>query len=114
MRIELRPVNIQRSELLEAHVHHKIDLALRRFQDRVADVTIRIVDENGPRGGLDTRCRIVVSLVGGRKVVVQGLAEDAYAAVSRAAGRLHEQVNRAFERPLSNRALPRGRVLAGA
>lgn len=98
MRIEVRHSNIPISEALEAYIQRKLGRALMRFQERVADVAVRLVDENGPRGGVDLRCRVVVGLVGGRQIVVQGVAEDAYAAVTRAAVRLNGQVKRAVGR----------------
>jgi ribosomal subunit interface protein len=98
MRILVHHSNVQISGALADHVDHKIGLAIRRFQERIAAVTVRIIDENGPRGGVDTRCRVIVQLVGGGRIVIKAIAEDAYAAVSRAATRLHAQVTRAVSR----------------
>jgi putative sigma-54 modulation protein len=100
MRIEIRHTNLDVSDALKSHVQHKVALALRRFRDRIADVAVRIVDENGPRGGIDKRCRIVVESAGGRQIVVQGNAADAYDAVTYAATRLDVQVKRAGARGL--------------
>jgi putative sigma-54 modulation protein len=98
MKIQLRHSNVQISEALADHVDRKIGLAVRRFQERIAALAVRLIDENGPRGGLDTRCSVVVELIGGGRVVVKALATDAYASVTRAAALLHAQVTRVIAR----------------
>jgi ribosomal subunit interface protein len=98
MRIDVRHTNIPLSGALETHIERKVERAVRRFTERIAAVDVRLLDENGPRGGLDKRCRVVVELVGGRQIVASGLAEDAYDAVSRAAARLSRQVRRTVSR----------------
>jgi len=113
MRIFVRHTNVPISEALDAHVQRKLRGALRRFTDRVAAVAVRLVDENGPRGGVDTRCRVVVELTGGGQLVVEGLAADAYVAVTQAAARLHRQLGRALARDPrgGRRARPAARAL---
>jgi ribosome hibernation promoting factor len=96
MRIDIRHSNFPLSGALTDHVERTVGLALRRFAGRVAAIAVRLVDVNGPRGGLDKRCRIVLTLDGGGQLVAQGLSDDAYAAVGRAAERLHGQVARLY------------------
>ena len=38
----------------------RITRALARFSDRISSVNVAIVDENGPRGGIDKLCRVSV------------------------------------------------------
>ena len=96
--IEVRHSNLPISQALGDHVDRKLGFALRRFRDRIAALAVRLIDENGPRGGIDTRCSVIVDLIGGERVVVKALGKDGYAAVTRAAARLHEQVTRAIAR----------------
>ena len=39
-------------------------LAFARFRHKVDKVTVTLVDVNGPRGGLDMQCRILVKPIG--------------------------------------------------
>ncbi|HVJ89587.1 MAG TPA: HPF/RaiA family ribosome-associated protein [Labilithrix sp.] len=95
---ELRSSNVPISLALRDHVTRRVDFAIRRFAHRVERVVVRITDLNGPKGGLDKRCRIVARLSPARSVVVEATDADAYVAVSQAAIRLDERVSRALAR----------------
>lgn len=86
--------NVPVSDAMTEHIRDKVDLALRHVAERVTRVTVRVVDENGPKGGLDKRCRIVVGLAGLDPIVVQDRGDDAYAVIARAAAKVDEQVSR--------------------
>lgn len=96
--IELRSWNIPISDPLREHVERRLDFALRRFAQYVQRITVRLVDINGPKGGPDKRCRIVVELLPAQTLIVEALDSDAYAAVSQAAIRMDEKVARVLTR----------------
>jgi ribosome-associated translation inhibitor RaiA len=73
--------------------------ALGRFEGRVNVVTARLADLNGPRGGVDKRCRISVAVRAGDPVLVEDADTDLYAAIDRAA----ERAGRAVWRQLARR-----------
>ena len=58
----------------------------------------RLVDENGPRRGVDTRCSITAELVDGRRIFVEASAAWPFTAITRAAHRLNESIRRELER----------------
>jgi ribosomal subunit interface protein len=93
MKIEVRASNLTVSEALEAHILRKLDFALRRFAAGVDRVVVRLVDLNGPKGGLDKRCRIAAHLSApAPSVIVEAVDADTYVAVSQAAARLDARV----------------------
>ena len=47
---------------LTAHVERRLRFALTRFSGRIGRVNVFLTDQNGPRGGIDKTCRIVVRL----------------------------------------------------
>jgi ribosome-associated translation inhibitor RaiA len=99
MKLELRITHLQSSAPLEAHIVRKLEFLLQRFADRVERVVVRLVDENGPKGGIDKRVRIAVRLAGDMPaVLVEATSDDAYVAVTRATARLHEQIVRVIEK----------------
>jgi ribosomal subunit interface protein len=119
MRIETRQTNVPFSDALRAFVEQRVGAALKRYRDhRLGRVRVWIEDENGPRhGDEDKVCRIVLEmephvLDGGGQIVAEGSSHDAYAAVTKAAHRLHGTVRRRIERqhnvrrPREARALP--------
>jgi ribosome-associated translation inhibitor RaiA len=69
-----------------------------RFERRITGVTATLLDLNGPRGGIDKRCRVAVTLRCGRSVVVEATAGHEYAAISKACSRIRRRVVRSVSR----------------
>ena len=92
------------SEALRAYAERRLSFALRRFQDRVGHVKVRLVDLNGPRRGVDSRCSITIELVDGRRIFVVATTAWPFASIKRAAARLNESVRRKFGRAADHRA----------
>jgi putative sigma-54 modulation protein len=104
MRLEMRGVNYDLDDVLKGHIERRLRFALGRFAARIHRSTVRLTDVNGPRGGLDKRCRIAVALVPRGVVMVEGSGDDPFALITDAA----ERVGRAVRRELARR---RGRTL---
>ena len=52
---------------------------------------------NGPRGGNDKRCLIVIIVRGAREVTIDDVQADMYAAIDSAVGRAGQSVARALD-----------------
>ena len=55
-----------------AYVARKLGMKLGKFATSIERVSVRVSDVNGPRGGVDQRCRVKVVLIGedGREVIL--------------------------------------------
>ncbi len=73
--------------------------ALARFTPRIAHVSVTIVDENGPKGGIDKLCRVNVLMPGLGTVTTSARHEKLMAAVSDAARRARRIVVTKLKRP---------------
>jgi len=98
MRMEIRGRQLDVSEATRQHAERRLRFALGRFSGRVGRVAVRVADVNGPRGGADKRCRIVVWLGRAGTVVVEDCDGDLYAAIDSAADRVGRLVARALHR----------------
>ena len=98
MTLTIRGSELRRDELQE-HAQRRLGFALGRFGAAVTGVRVSVSDENGPRGGVDKRCRIEVRGPRRLAVVVEDSASDERAAIARAA----ERAGRAFARELERR-----------
>jgi ribosomal subunit interface protein len=99
MRIEVRVSNVPISEALALHIQRKLEFALRRHAARFEVVTVRVVDLNGPKGGLDKRCTMTARLSSPvESLIAEATDADAYVAVSQAAARLETRASRAIDR----------------
>jgi hypothetical protein len=98
MKVRLRGQGTQVSSALRAHAERCLEFALRRFGNRIDRVSVWLEDVNGPRGGVDKRCRIAVRLRPTGSAFVAKAASDAYVAIGRAAGRAGWAVSRRIAR----------------
>ena len=86
------------TEALREYAARRLSFAVRRFTHRVRHLTVRLVDENGPRRGVDARCSITADLVDGGQLFVEATAAWPFAAITLAAGRLSEALRREADR----------------
>src|SRR5262245_39749667 len=103
MNVQLRGQASQMSEALRSHAERCLEFALRRFGNRIDRVTVWVVAENDPRGGVDKGCRIDGGLRPTGSACAAETASDAYAAVGRAAGRIGRAVARRVTRDQARR-----------
>jgi len=109
MRIDVRSRDLSVSTDLQTHVERRLRFALARFGSRIGGVTVTLSEGRGPRGGVDTRCRIVAALSASAQLQVEVQDIDLFAAVDCAADRLGRAVGRAVDRTHN---YPRQRIAA--
>jgi len=90
-----------------AHIERRLQFALARFSGRIQRVQVVLEDQNGPRGGLDKSCRIVVRLREAGDVVAEVADVHWEIAVDRATTRVGHTVARRLARRRANRRIAR-------
>lgn len=98
MQVKIKCHGIASSEELNEQVTRRIGFGLRRFGAKVVTVTVRLSDTNGPRGGQDKQCRILVKIANGSLVAIEELDADVFVAIARAAERAGRAVGRHLSR----------------
>lgn len=98
MEIRLTARNVELSDDLREHIERRIYFALSRFGHRIRKVDVKVEDINGPRGGMDKRCSVIVRIAPGRRVAIEDSDSDILVAVDRAADRLGRAVAREIDR----------------
>lgn len=98
MQLKVHGQNIEVTEAISSHVHNRFTAALDKHAQRVNDVTIRLEDVNGPKGGVDMRCHATIHLRRGDPIIVDEVEEDLYAAISVAADRAKQVVTRQIQK----------------
>lgn len=85
------------SQSLADQARHRLEFALGRFGARVRSLTVRLLDLNGPKGGVDKQCLVAVVLnPSSRLVLIEDTDADAVIAINRAADRTGRAVARAL------------------
>lgn len=85
-------------EAVVAHVERRMDFALTRLKDALSVVRVTVGDVNGPRGGVDKRCRVLARGAGVGEVVVEIVDADWRSAVDKACEVTARCVTRALTR----------------
>jgi ribosome-associated translation inhibitor RaiA len=91
------------TDAFRAYARHRLSFVVRRFGHRIRRLTVRLVDENGPRRGTDSRCTITADLAEGGQLFVQSMAARPFAAITLASARLGESLRRDGNRHTSRR-----------
>jgi len=108
VRIQARGVRLGRS--LRDHVEHQVRQSFDRVSHEVREIVINLSDLNGPRGGRDQRCAVMVRLVNGRSMILREVHESPFgaatAAIARMKRRLHERLARRRTRRRREKLLP--------
>ncbi|MFO0679369.1 MAG: HPF/RaiA family ribosome-associated protein [Polyangiaceae bacterium] len=98
MNILVRSVGLPPSSALHLYVQQRVRFALYRLLPPTADVTVRLVDVNGPKGGIDKTCRIDVQGVPAEVFHVEARDMDFYAATDAACSKLAERLRRTSQK----------------
>lgn len=103
MQFVIRDARPETVDVLREYAARRLSFALRSVERCVRHVTVRFVDLNGPRRGVDSRCSITVDLVGGRRVFAVATTAWPFASASRAARRVSDAVRRETRRGIGRR-----------
>ncbi len=97
MKIKIQSEVQEEKETLTEHVERRLQFSIGRFVDRIDSVRIRISDVNGPRGGVDQRCSILLKLKLGKEIFVESTETSWEAAVDLASDRVGRSVSRTLQ-----------------
>jgi hypothetical protein len=81
-----------------AYIARKLGMKLGKFATSIERVTVRVADVNGPRGGVDQRCRVKVVLSGLPSVIVERSHATKEVAIDTALRATEESVRRVVGR----------------
>lgn len=94
MHIDIRPSNLALQPEHAERITRRAGFALSRLASRIRRVEVRFVDVNGPRGGIDKRCRVLLHLDRGLPVLVEEKGSDLLALIDRAMDRVGRAVHK--------------------
>ncbi len=106
--------NVGIDDAARRRIRTHLGRALQPMATRIERVSLRFDDMNGPRGGIDTRCRARIILSGQDSVLVEQRGRSPEHAIALATPRLRRSLKRAVERrsgktPPPSRLPARGR-----
>ena len=80
------------------YIERRCTFAFNRMQHAIGNTTVTLTDVNGPKGGVDKQCRIVITSAARSPIVICEQQSSLRLAIDRAIGRasrnLAQQLNR--------------------
>lgn len=98
MNVDIHGQGFAVTQALADHVRRRLGFVLARHGDRILRVSVRVGDENGPRGGIDKFCRIQVHLLDAPVAAIEDVGADLYTVIDRAADRVGRVVVKHIDR----------------
>ncbi len=96
--LAIRTHGVKITDALTEHVHAKLGARLGKYALHIDKIAVRFEDLNGPRGGVDTECRVQVTIASRPTIVVAERATDAWRAFDRVCNSLTRAVKRDLDR----------------
>ena len=94
----LKDNGVIRPKHLPDHIERRLRFALSRFVGRIEKIVVFLNDRNGPKGGVDKVCRVLVKARGCGMIVAAVADADWIKAVDRATTRIGRSVARQIAR----------------
>lgn len=101
--LDVRARGFDLTQGMYRHAVEHIAAKVAKHARAISDLTIRLQDVNGPKGGLDKRCRVEVHIAGFGPVIVDETDQDTYAAMDVAGERLRKVVSQVLDERRSRR-----------
>lgn len=98
MKVQVNARHLGLTKELKMHVKRRLKFALGSRHEQVKRVEVMLSDVNGPKGGEDKRCQVLVKIEGQEDVVVEDTQSHLYSAIDRAASRASQTVSKRISR----------------
>lgn len=98
MKLHVRYRSLSPTPELHERIARRLHFALSRFALAIREVTVTLIDVNGPRGGIDKVCRVRIDGLRGAPVVVEATAAAVPAAIDGAMARAARSAARSLQR----------------
>jgi putative sigma-54 modulation protein len=103
MHISVRLRGLEAPDVVRDTIGRRARFALGRFDGQLRSVTTLVVDENGPRGGADKRCRVGLRLRDGGRLNIERTGDRVLDVVDEALDRGARALVRHLERARGER-----------
>lgn len=98
MKLDIRTRHLLLSAETLAELRRRVNLVFARISPRIRTVDVTVADINGPKGGADKQCRLVVRGRSTRSIAIEQVGTDTLATVAMAASRAEQALLRELSR----------------
>ncbi len=94
MKLDIQARNVELTRALQGYIKRRLYFAFGSRDSKIKNVKIMLSDVNGPKGGCDKRCRILLRVAGLKDIIIEEFQSDSRSAVDRAASRARQTLGR--------------------
>jgi putative sigma-54 modulation protein len=94
MKLRIAARGLTLTNEMREYIRRRVQFGLGRFDGRISSLSVRLADVNGPRGGVDKSCDIVIEAGALPEVIVRERAASLHAAIAGAATRAGRALRR--------------------
>ncbi len=98
MQLDIQTRGFSLTESLRDYTEKRMKFALHRNDKHILRTCVWLADINGPRGGIDKRCQVELTMAGHSNIVIEDTQADLYFAIDRASERCMRTLARHLER----------------
>lgn len=98
MRTEINFRKINRSKEITDYINSRISSAFSRAEDNIESTSLTVSDINGPKGGIDKECTIIIKAAGIKSIVISEQQSKIYAAIDRCISRASQSLMKQLQR----------------
>ncbi|MFA6040648.1 MAG: HPF/RaiA family ribosome-associated protein [Methylophilus sp.] len=99
MQTDIKTQGFTLTESIRQYTERRLQYGVSFANDNIQRVTVNLSDINGPRGGEDKRCQILITMPHMPSVVIEDTESNLYVAIDRAV----ERASRALTRQLGKK-----------
>ena len=103
MRIDIQAHHLVLQAEHREQIQRRASFALSRMSGLIQQVNVHLTDVNGPRGGVDTQCRVQVQLDRGEPVVIEDIDHDLIVLINRSLARAGQALERRISKSITSR-----------
>jgi len=98
MKIKVQARHLALTSELKEYVQRRIRFALDSRFDSIKRVVVTVSDINGPKGGEDMRCQVLIKLEGQNDIIIDNKQAHLRSAIDKAAEKASRTVTKRIER----------------
>jgi putative sigma-54 modulation protein len=107
MRIQVIFRKLHCNEAITDYIRRRVHFALGRFVTAIRSVHVYVMDENGPRGGEDKRCRVLITRHGGEQMIADRRGAGLHEVIDQSLQSASHSVGRSLDRKPSRQDMGR-------
>lgn len=98
MQLDIQTNGFSLTDGIREYTKRSMKFAYDRDNGQIMLARVSLADINGPRGGVDKKCQITLTLAGKNNIVIEDIKSNLYMAIDRASERCERTLIRQLER----------------